>query len=94
VRSAGGPRDPPALGLAGGLQLADQAGHIIDPPAAKAGHRQAVEPVQKLPATLATHKDGDKVSRLPVVNDLHHAGLLRKPHTGFDVLQPQNLRAS
>ena len=41
ARATGGAGHPPPLGLAGGPQLVDEAGHVVDPSAAQAGHHAA-----------------------------------------------------
>jgi hypothetical protein len=91
ARPPSGPGNPPTLGVTLGPQVLDQAPQVIETPATEAGHLGAVEPVQKLPATSAAHQKGDKVSRGPMVQDLHHAPLLRKGRTGLEVLKQLNL---
>ena len=88
----GRPGGPSALRVPLLAQLLDQTREIVESPAAQAGHPGSVEAVQKLPAAPAAHQEGDKVSRLPVVQDLHHAGFLRKPHTGLHSLKSLDLR--
>jgi hypothetical protein len=65
----------------------DEASQFVEAPAPQASHLRAVESVQKLPATPAAHQKGDKVSRLPMVQDLHHAWFLRKARTGLEMLK-------
>jgi hypothetical protein len=87
ARPSGGPGNAATLGVALGPEALDEAPQLIEAPAPQAGHLRAVEPVQKLPATAAAHQKGDKVSRLPMVQDLHHARFLRKPRTGLELLK-------
>jgi hypothetical protein len=87
VGPSGGTRDSATLGVALDTQLLDQAPEFVQTPASQASHHRAVQPVQKLPAAPAPHEQGDKVSRRPMVENLHHAYVLRKVHTGCEVLQ-------
>jgi hypothetical protein len=87
ARPSSGPGNPATLGITLGPQVLDQAPQLAETPARQAGHLRAVQPVQKLPATSAAHQKGDKVSRLPMVQDLHHARFLRKARTGPEVLK-------
>jgi hypothetical protein len=85
--ASGGPGGSSAFGVAVGPQLLDEAPQLVEAPAEEANDHRAVEPVQKLPATPAAHQEGDKVSRLPMVQDLHATPVLRKGHTGNHLLQ-------
>jgi hypothetical protein len=87
ARPSSGPGNPPTLGVTLGPQVLDEAPQLVETPTSEAGHPRAVQPVQKLPATSAAHQKGDKVSRLPMVQDLHHARFLRKARTGVEVLK-------
>jgi len=82
------------LGLSGRPQLVEDSPQVVHVPALQARDDRAVQPVQETRPTAASDEKGDEVASRSVVQNLHHATLIRKAHTGLSSLKILDLYES
>ena len=81
------PSAPLPLGLSGRTQLVEDSPQVVHVPALQARDDRAVQPVQETRPAAASDEKGDEVASRSVVQNLHHAPLIRKAHTGVPVVE-------
>jgi hypothetical protein len=82
------------LGLSGRTQLVEDSPQVVHASAVQARDDRAVQPVQETRPAAASDEKGDEVASRSVVQDLHHALLIRKPHTRAHALTLLDLYGS
>jgi len=68
-------------GLSGRTQLVEDSPQVVHVSAAQTRDDRAVQPVQETRPAAASDEKGDEVAGRSVVQNLHHATVIRKPHT-------------
>jgi hypothetical protein len=82
------------LGLSGRAELVEDSPQVVHVSAVQARDDRAVQPVQETRPAAASDEKGDEVAGRSVVQNLHHAPGIRKPHTCAPVLKTQQLYGS